>query len=349
VPEAVAQCRRAGIRVVMITGDFPGTALNIARQAGIDAGEALSGDGVAALDDAALAAAVRRVNVFARVRPEQKLRLVQAYRAAGEVVAMTGDGVNDAPALKAAHIGVAMGRRGTDVAREAAALVITDDNFASIVDEVRLGRRIFDNIRPTRATCSRFTSRSGTALSVLLGWPLAAARAHRVPELIIDPACSIAFEAEPEHGDTMRRPPRTLDTPILARRQAGIAFLQGALLFAAVLFALGYARSQGRSEEVTRALAFWTLVIGNLTLIVADRSMSQTLWQALRHSNRAVWIIVSATLATLALVLGVPALQEVFHFAAPSARDLLLTAAVGIAGVLWIDLLKVGTRNRATG
>ncbi|HSB98697.1 MAG TPA: HAD-IC family P-type ATPase, partial [Burkholderiaceae bacterium] len=209
VPEAMAQCRRAGIRVVMVTGDFPGTALHIARQAGIEAPEALSGDDIAALDDAALAAAVRRVNVFARVRPEQKLRLVQAYRAAGEVVAMTGDGVNDAPALKAAHIGIAMGSRGTDVAREAAALVLLQDDFGSIVHTVRLGRRIYENIRNAmRYLVSVHVPIAGMSfLPMALGGPLFLLPVHVVfLEFVIDPACTLVYEAERTEAGAMERP-----------------------------------------------------------------------------------------------------------------------------------------------
>ena len=222
VPQAVALCRQAGIRVVMITGDYAGTALAIAEQAGIDtAGGALTGVQIETLDDAALAEAARRVRVFARILPQQKLRLVQAFKTAGEIVAMTGDGVNDAPALKAAHIGVAMGRRGTDVAREAAALVLLEDDFSSIVATVRLGRRIYENIR--NAMCYLIAVHVPTAgmsfLPLAFGWPVLFYPVHIVfLEFIIDPACSIVFEAEQSEDGIMDRPPRPPAEPLFSAR-----------------------------------------------------------------------------------------------------------------------------------
>jgi Ca2+-transporting ATPase len=211
-PKRSRECRQAGIRVVMITGDYPATALAIGENIGLrTANGAVTGAELDALSDDALRGRLATTDVFCRVSPEQKLRLVDALKAQGEIVAMTGDGVNDAPALKAAHIGIAMGGRGTDVAREAASLVLLDDDFGSIVAAVRLGRRVFDNLGKAIAyvVAVHVPIAGLSMIPVLFGWPLVLLPVHILfMELIIDPACSIVFEAEPEEADVMRRPPR---------------------------------------------------------------------------------------------------------------------------------------------
>ena len=221
VPAAIAQCRQAGIRIVMITGDHPRTALAIAREAGISSAGVLTGSDLEQLPPPELANAVRDVNVFARVKPQQKLALVEALKQQGDVVAMTGDGVNDAPALKAAHIGVAMGQRGTDVAREAAALVLLRDDFNSIVQAIRLGRRTFANMRQAMIyTLAVHIPVVGLSLlPVIFGLPLLLTPLHiAFLELVIDPACSIVFEAEHHDGALMQQAPRRPDEPLLALR-----------------------------------------------------------------------------------------------------------------------------------
>ena len=231
ISDAVKECYAAGIRVIMITGDYPGTATNIARQIGLrPLGQVITGLELDTMDQAELLRRIKSVNVFARVVPEQKLRIVSALKEIGEVVAMTGDGVNDAPALKAANIGIAMGARGTDVAREASSLVLLDDDFSSIVQAVRMGRRIFDNLR--KAIAYIFTVHVPIAgmslIPVLLKWPLVLLPVHIVfLELIIDPACSVVFEAEPEEQDVMTRPPRKPDAPLFGKLTVGISLLQG--------------------------------------------------------------------------------------------------------------------------
>ncbi len=347
VPGAVALCRQAGIRVVMITGDFPGTAREIARQAGLDSQKVLMGNEIAAMDDAALARAVKEVNVFARIAPQQKLRLVSAYKAAGEVVAMTGDGVNDAPALKAAHIGVAMGRRGTDVAREAAALVLLEDDFASIVHTVRLGRRIYDNIRNAmRYIVSVHVPTAGMAfLPLVFGWPLLFFPVHIVfLEFIIDPACSIAFEAEHTEKGTMHRPPRRPDARLFDARMLAGSFALGASLLLAVSLVYAWALYAGRSAGETRALGFAAIVTGNLALILAYRSRRRSMLATLFEPNPAFWWIVLGTLAALLAVIYLPPAAELFRFAPLRLADLALAAAVGIAGVAWYDALKLTRR-----
>jgi len=349
VPEAVAQCRRAGIRVVMVTGDYPGTALNIARAAGIDARAALTGDDIAAMDDAALATAVRTVHVFARVRPEQKLRLVQAYRTAGEVVAMTGDGVNDAPALKAAHIGIAMGSRGTDVAREAAALVLLDDDFTSIVRTVRLGRRIYENIRNAmRYLVSVHVPIAGMAfLPVALGGPLFLLPVHVVfLEFVIDPACTLVYEAERTEAGAMERPPRDPGAPLFNLEMLMVSFALGAAMLCAVFGAYAWARYAGRVEFEARAVAFSAIVFSNLALLYVTRSQRRSALATLREPNAALWWITLGALVALGVAIYLPGAAALFKFAPLGAADLGVALAAGIAGVIGYELLKLRARAR---
>jgi Ca2+-transporting ATPase len=344
VPEAVATCRRAGIRIVMITGDYPGTALAIARQAGIDVeGGALTGAEIAEMDAAALAKAARRVNVFARIRPEQKLQLITAYKADGEVVAMTGDGVNDAPALKAAHIGVAMGKRGTDVAREASALVLLEDDFQSIVGAVRLGRRIYENIRNAmRYIVAVHVPTAGMSfLPLAFGWPLFLYPVHIVfLEFVIDPACSIVFEAEQSEEGVMRRPPRDPREPLFSLQMLGVSLMLGASMLVAVFLACWWAVESGLAEGEVRSVGFAAIVFGNVAMIHATRSRDYSM-MALRRPNPALWWITGGTLAALAVSIYVDPVAELFRFAPLPPGDLALAAASGIAGVLWYEAYKL--------
>jgi Ca2+-transporting ATPase len=351
VPAAVAECRGAGIRVVMITGDYPATARAIARQAGLAADQVLTGDEIQALDDAALRARLAQVSVCARIAPAQKLRLVQVLKDGGEVVAMTGDGVNDAPALRAAHVGVAMGGRGTDVAREAAALVLVDDNFASIVRAVRLGRRIFDNLRKAMSyILAVHVPIAGMALlPVLLGWPPLLLPMHiALLELIIDPACSLAFENEPEEPGLMQRPPRDATAPLFGGATLGLALLQG--LGVLVVVMAGFAWAQQRMPEAeARAFAFAALVAGNLALILSNRSVSGSLWAAWRRPNPMLWWVLALATAATAVALYQPWVMAVLRFAPLTAGALAAAVGLGLASVLWFELLKRFWRRRTTG
>ncbi len=368
IPEAVAQARAAGIRVVMITGDYPATAQAIALEAGLavpaPAGRGLAatrvtatdpspasasgsdwlltGDVMDKLDDAALQQRMGTVSVCARIAPTQKLRIVQALKASGEVVAMTGDGVNDAPALKAAHVGVAMGERGTDVAREAASIVLLDDNFAGLVHAVRLGRRIFDNLRKSMSyILAVHVPIAGMALlPVLLGWPTVLFPLHiAFLELVIDPACSMVFENEPAEPDLMQRPPRNVTTPLFGGKTLVWALLQGLGALVVVLAATWWGMAH-LSEGASRAFSFATIVASNLALILANRARSGSLWQSLRVPNPTLWWVCGAALALMAMALYVPWLAGLFKFEMLPLRWLGAALALGLLVMLFFALAK---------
>lgn len=345
VPAAVEECYTAGIRVVMITGDHPTTAKSIARQAGIKpVDEIITGPELEKLDEAELQLRVRTINVFARMVPEQKLRLVNALKANGEAVAMTGDGVNDAPALKAAHIGIAMGGRGTDVAREAASLVLLDDDFASIVHSVRMGRRIYDHLQKamTYIVAVHVPIAGMSIVPVLLGGPIALMPVHILfLELVIDPACSVVFEAEPEDADVMSRPPRNPALPLFGGRLLGLGLLQGASGLLIVLAIYLSALWGWLNVSDATALSFTTLVVANLGLIFANRSWTRTIWATLRTPNAALWWVIGGTTFFLGLALYVPFLREIFHFSTLHLNDLALCLAGGFASVIWFEGLKL--------
>ncbi len=345
VPAAISECRTAGIRVVMITGDYPGTAISIAEQIGLESEGIITGQQLDSLSDEALAELIGKTNIFARVVPEQKLRIVKALKESGEVVAMTGDGVNDAPALKAAHIGVAMGGRGTDVAREASAIVLLDDDFSTIVSTVRQGRRIYDNLKKAMAYIFAIhVPIAGLSLiPILLKWPLALFPVHIVfLELIIDPACSIVFEAEPEESDIMAKPPRDPRTRLLDRRTVGLSILQGLgvlLIVTGVFWYMLFQRGLGEAEA--RSATFVALIAANLALILTNRSWHNTIVQRLRQPNKALWWVVGGASFLLVLVLWVPGLQTLFHLAPLRLPDLLICIALGLASILWFEGQKI--------
>jgi Ca2+-transporting ATPase len=355
VAEAVAECARAGVRTVMITGDYPGTAQAIAREIGLpaDAG-VITGPQLETMGDEELARRVRTVSVFARMVPEQKLRLVRALRANGEVVGMTGDGVNDAPALRAADIGIAMGARGTDVARESAALVITDDDFTSIAGGVRQGRGIFDNLRKAMAfIVAVHVVIFGMSLVPVIGptWPLVLLPVQiAFLELIIDPACSIAFEAEEIDPRIMEQQPRRLGEPILNRRVLTMSVLQGIGVLAAVVAVFLWAVASGRPDDEVRSVAYGAMVVGIIALILVNRSWRLPVWRTLqeRH-NRTLAVIVTGAGGVLVLLLTVPWLRHAFDLGPLQLSDWIVILVGGTAGVVWFEVLKaVGRRDGQT-
>lgn len=345
VPAAVAECHQAGIRVVMITGDFPTTAQSIARQAGIaNHHQLMTGAELNQLSDNELAERIEEISVFARVVPTQKLRIVNAFKSKQHVVAMTGDGVNDAPALKAAHIGIAMGGRGTDVAREAASLVLLEDDFSSIAATVRLGRRIYDNIK--KAIFFLVTVHVPiVGLSIIpvffKDWPLILLPVHvMLLELIIDPSCSLIFEAEEAEADVMRRPPRATNESLFSLKMLGFAVAQGLCVLSACVLILIFSQIEHDPKSV-RALTFSSLVVSILVIILMNRSWSRSLIAMLKRPNVALRWVVLGTLSLLGLILFVPFMQKIFHFAPVHLPDLIFCLVFAIVCIIWFDVIKL--------
>ncbi len=351
-PAAVRECRSAGIRVIMITGDYPATARAIAQQAGLDSGDLMNGADVARLSDADLAERVQTATVFARTQPEQKMRIVQALKANGEIVAMTGDGVNDAPSLKAAHIGIAMGGRGTDVAREASAIVLIHDDFSSIVHTIRLGRRIYDNIRKAMGfVMAAHIPVAGLALLPLaFGIPLILFPVHiAFLEMVVDPVSSIAFEAEPEEGDVMSRPPRNPKSPLFSVPLILWSLLQGTTVLVATAAIFLIAWQRGMPEAEVRSLAFVTLVVGNIAVILAGRSFSTSVMRAFTRPNPVLWTVLGVDATLLATILSWPPMRNLFRFGPLHADDLGLCVAVGFGLLVVLELLKRPFRGALRG
>lgn len=345
VASAVQECYTAGMRVIMITGDYPLTAQNIAHQIGLRSAEKyIAGTELAQMSDEDVKQRIKDVNVFVRVVPEQKLRVIDVLKANGEVVAMTGDGVNDAPALKSADIGIAMGERGTDVAREASSLVLLDDNFISIVGAVRMGRRIFDNLK--KATSYIFAIHIPIAgmslIPVLFGLPLVLLPIHVVfLELIIDPSCSVVFEAEEEESDIMRKPPRRLGEGLFNRRTISMPLLQGSVVLLSLVIIFVNALYRGLSESEARTMAFISIVIANLGLILTNRSWSQSIITTLKKPNRALWWVFGGAVFFLGLILYVPFIRDFFRFGILKPVDLVICLGAGIVNIVLFEISKM--------
>jgi len=343
VPPAVAECRSAGVRVVMITGDYPTTARAIASQAGLETKTIMTGDELGRYSDSQLAKEVNNVTVFARVAPRQKLLIVNALKANGEIVAMTGDGVNDAPSLKAAHIGIAMGGRGTDVAREASSIVLLDDDFGSVVKAIRLGRRIYDNLRKAMGfILAVHVPIAGLALLPLIfGLPIILGPVHiALLEMVIDPVCTLVFEGETEEKDIMRRPPRAPAEPLFSGRMMLWSVLQGVFAFGLVAGIYVIAFRRGMPEDEARALAFFSLVTAVAALIFVNRSFSASVLSAISRPNPALKFVFLSVAATLTLTLTWPVARDLFRFGPLHADDLALTVGAGVVVLCILESLK---------
>ena len=348
IPAAVRECRSAGIRVVMITGDHPETARAIASQAGMDHESVMTGGELAQLDDASLRERAPQVSVFARITPQQKLRIVAALKARGEVVAMTGDGVNDAPALRAAHIGIAMGQRGTDVAREASSLVLLDDDFNSIVRAVRLGRRIYDNlVKAVSYILAIHLPIAGLALvPIAMGRPLVLTpMLIAILELIIDPLCSVVLEAERDERDVMTRPPRDPDSALLSRPVLVTGFAQGALAILAVCGIFLYATVHALPAAQVRSMGFVTLVCCNYALIFANRSFSPSPLAGFLRPNPSLWISVAAAAGALAAIFLIPSVRAFLNLGPLQAHQAMLCIAAAVVLLGALELVKLMARR----
>jgi len=345
VPQAIRECRSAGVKVIMITGDYPATAKSIATAIGLPAdGLIITGNELGSMSDEELKAKITGTTVFARVVPDQKLRIVQALKANGEIVAMTGDGVNDAPALKAAHIGVAMGNKGTDVAREASSLVLLDDNFASIVSAIRSGRRIFDNLQKAMSYI--------LAIHIpIIGLTLLPAFFPSLPvllmplhivfmELIIDPVCSVAFESEQAEKGIMNRPPRNPDENFFGSRKIVNSFLSGLLLLLMVAGVYFLSMKEGHTEAEVRAIAFSALITGNIFLILTNLSKTRTALSVLAEKNMALVIILLSAFIMLLLILFIPALQQIFSFEFPGYKHFISSFTGSLLVLVLLEGLK---------
>lgn len=334
VRESVMACRDAGIRVLMLTGDHPATAKAIARQAGIQDDTVVLGDALATESDEHLLALTRRVSVYARVKPEQKLRLVQILKQDGAIVAMTGDGVNDAPALRAAHVGIAMGARGTDVAREAADIVLTEDDFSDIVAAIAQSRRLFDNL--TKAVVYIVAAHVPLAglviVPLIVGWPEIVRPAHvAFLEIVIGPLCSLAFESLAADRDLMRRPPLPAARPLVSLGAFVLGVVQGTILLAGTLLVFAWSQRAGLPDGVGRALAFCTLVLGNLALVLASSRVDGT---RTLIAARPLLLALTTTATMLLLALEWPVLRHLFAFSALGMREWLLALSVTLT--VWL-------------
>lgn len=346
VKQAVSQCYSAGIRVIMITGDYPVTAKHIALEIGLENPDAcITGDELQQMTEHELCKQIKTTNVFARVVPEQKLKIVNALKKNNEIVAMTGDGVNDAPALKAANIGIAMGLKGTDVAREASALVLMDDNFLSIVGAIKMGRRIFDNLQKAFSyTFAIHVPIAGLSLiPILMGnFPIILWPVHIVfLELIIDPACSIIFEAEKIEPNAMNRPPRTINERFFGAKKVLFSCLQGVGILIVTLAVYFVGLKLGCQAKEVRTMTFITLIVANIAVIVTNRSWSDNLFKIIATPNTALLWVAGGAIFFLALILNIPFFINLFQFQKLTLLNIGLCSLAGLTTIIWFEIYKL--------
>lgn len=350
VKESIQLCYDAGIRVIMITGDHAKTASAIAEQIGLkESLSVLRGSDMEAMSDQELKEKLKTTNCFARMIPEQKLRIVKLLQEQGEVVTMTGDGVNDAPALMAAQIGIAMGRKGTDVARESASMVLLDDDFTSIVQGIRVGRGIYDNLQSAVAylLAIHLPIAGISMLPVFLNLPLVLMPVHIVfLHLIIEPACSLVFEAEPLSKDVMKRPPRNMADKFFSKKLILPSLLQGLVVYFMILLVFLVSLSRGQGEQDARALTFTTLIFANLGLIFINRSWHRRFWDEFEFENKAQWWMTAVSLIILFLVLYVPALRTLFRFSILHPLDITISFSAALLSIGWFEFWKFLRRTK---
>lgn len=344
----------AGIAVKMITGDYAETALAIAHQVGLSHNnEVLTGDEVLKLSKEALQKRVHEVNIYARMFPEAKLKVIEALKDEGEVVAMTGDGVNDGPALKAAHIGIAMGLRGSEVAKSAASLILTDDDLTHMTDAVALGRKIYDNLKKA----IQYIVSIHIPIILIVTLPLLLWKftdifspVHVIfLELIMGPTCSIIYENEPMEPGTMLRPPRKMGSNFLSLKQLTLSILQGLMITLGCLGLGYYYIQQGHDSSIVRTIIFITLLFSNIFLTLENRSFSYSVLKTLRYKNRLVPIIILTTLLFIAALLYVPFVQNLFMLHSISITDIGCCAAVAVASTAWLEIWKFFRRKSDVG
>jgi len=344
----------AGITVKIITGDNKATTETIAAQVNFaGAHKSLDADALHALTDDELSKAVQEVNIFTRMFPEAKLRVIEALKANGEVVAMTGDGVNDGPALKSAHIGIAMGKKGTEIAKNASSIIITDDDLGKMVDAVAMGRRIYSNLK--KAIQYIISIHIPIILTVFiplaLGWlyPNIFTPVHVIfLELIMGPTCSIIYENEPIEKNSMQQKPRPFSSTFFNMRELTTSILQGLVITAGTLAVYQYAVQQGSSEDTTRTMVFLTLIAANIFLTLVNRSFFYSVITTSRYKNNLVPVIILVTIALMALLLFVKPLSSIFKFERLNVLQLLISIVTGFISVTWFEVVKFLKRRRAS-
>jgi len=354
VASAISLCYKAGIKVTMVTGDYPETAKYVSREIGLNNFEnVVTGQEISEMSEIDLRKIVATTSIFARIMPEEKLRIVNALKANGEVVAMTGDGVNDAPALKSANIGIALGKRSTDVAKEASSLILLEEDFSSLVETIKLGRRIYNNLkRAIMYILAIHVPIAGVALiSPLFHLPLILFPLHIVfLELIIDPSSSIAFETTEGDKDLMLKPPRKLNQPFLNTNVLFFSLVQGTIILLGCITLILLTRYLNLAENTSRTITFITLVISNIGLMFVNLNGSENMWNSITRSTDTVKLIVLGTVILLIATLYIPSLRSLFLFSGLKFNEVfisLLSAFLIISCIELFELIvrKMGNKN----